>query len=277
MKRFARLATMTAATAALVIGMGMGCGEKSNAGGGDPATKKVDPAAKPGDPAAKKADPATKPAPTAKNDDPGAKPAAAEPTVAVDNEALMNPSKLTEKAPETFKAKLTTTKGDIVVEVHRAWAPNGVDRFYNLVKAGYYTDIAFFRVIQQPRPFMAQFGISGDPKLNTVWRAARIDDDPVKETNTRGRITFATAGPNTRTTQLFINYGDNSNLDRMGFAPFGEVVSGMDVVDSLYGGYGEGAPRGRGPDQGQFQAKGNAYLKANFPELDYLKSATIVE
>ncbi|TNF32101.1 MAG: peptidylprolyl isomerase [Deltaproteobacteria bacterium] len=190
---------------------------------------------------------------------------------------MKDPSKLNEQAPDSFKVKLVTTKGDVVVEVHRDWAPRGADRFYNLVKNGYYTDIAFFRVIQTPRPFMAQFGISGDPALNPIWREARIDDDPVKETNTRGRITFATAGPNTRTTQLFINYGNNSNLDGMGFAPFGEVVSGMEVVDSLYGGYGEGSPRGRGPDQGKLQAEGNPYLKASFPELDYLKSAEIAQ
>jgi len=159
------------------------------------------------------------------------------------------------------------------VQVTRDWAPNGADRFYNLVKNGYYKDIAFFRVVAG---FMAQFGIHGDPKLNTVWRDASIPDDPVKSSNTRGRITFATRGPNTRTVQLFINLADNARLDGMGFAPFGEVVAGMDIVDALYNGYGEGAPRGRGPDQGRLQGEGNAYLKADFGQLDYLVSADIL-
>lgn len=186
---------------------------------------------------------------------------------------LMDPAKLTETAPETYKVKFDTTKGEFVVQVTRAWAPNGADRFYNLVKAGYYNDIAFFRVIDG---FMAQFGIHGDPQVNGVWRTAEIKDDPVKESNTRGRITFATRGPNTRTVQLFINYGNNARLDQMGFAPFGEVVSGMEIVDSLHNGYGEGPPRGRGPNQGRLQSEGNAYLKKEFAKLDWLKSAEIM-
>lgn len=186
--------------------------------------------------------------------------------------APSDPSKLTEKAPDTFKAQFDTTKGKFVVEVTRSQAPNGADRFYNLVKAGYFNDLAFFRVIPG---FMAQFGIHGDPAISAKWREAKITDDPVKGSNTRGTITFATAGPNTRTTQFFINFVDNRNLDSMGFAPFGKVVEGMDVVDKLNGEYGEGAPRGRGPDQGRIQMQGNAYLKKDFPNLDYIKSVTI--
>jgi peptidyl-prolyl cis-trans isomerase A (cyclophilin A) len=189
-------------------------------------------------------------------------------------EKLMNPALLNEKAPDKFQAKFETSKGDIIVEVTRAWAPNGADRFYNLVKNGYYNDCRFFRVIEG---FMAQFGISGDPKMNTVWRAARIQDDPVKQSNLRGYITFAMAGPNTRTTQLFISFADkNSFLDSQNFPPFGKVTKGMDVVDSLYNKYGEGAPSGQGPDQSRVQMEGNAYLEKSFPKLDYIKSATIV-
>lgn len=190
--------------------------------------------------------------------------------------ALLDPSKATETAPNTYKVKFETTAGDFTVKVNRAWAPNGADRFYNLVKIGYYDDgIALFRVIDG---FMAQFGIHGNPEVNTKWREARIDDDPVKESNTRGKLTFATAGPNTRTTQLFINFGNNASLDGQGFAPFGEVIDGgMDTVDNFHKGYGEGAPRGRGPNQGLVQQKGNEYLKKDFPELDYIEKATIVE
>jgi peptidyl-prolyl cis-trans isomerase A (cyclophilin A) len=184
-----------------------------------------------------------------------------------------DPAKLTESAPETFKAQFDTTKGKFTIEVTRSLAPNGADRFYNLVKSGYFTDTAFFRVIPG---FMCQFGIHGDPAVSAKWRDANITDDPVKGSNTRGMITFATAGPNTRTTQLFINFGNNVNLDGMGFSPFGKVIEGMDVVDKINGEYGEGAPGGRGPDQGRIQMEGNAYLKKDFPNLDYIKSATII-
>ena len=187
---------------------------------------------------------------------------------------LRTPSQLTEKAPETFKAKLDTSKGVIVIEVHRDWAPLGADRFYNLVKNGFYDNDRFFRVVSG---FMVQFGINGDPKLSSVWREARIKDDPVKQSNSRGFITFATAGPNTRTTQVFINFADNSALDNQGFAPFGKVVSGMTLVDALYADYGEGAPRGRGPAQDRIQREGNAYLTAEFANMDYIKKATIVK
>jgi peptidyl-prolyl cis-trans isomerase A (cyclophilin A) len=184
-----------------------------------------------------------------------------------------DPAKLTEKAPESFKAQFDTTKGKFTVEVTRSLAPNGADRFYNLVRSGYFKDVEFFRVIPG---FMCQFGIHGDPKVSANWRKASITDDPVKGSNRRGAITFATAGPNTRTTQLFINFADNSRLDGMGFAPFGKVSEGMDIVDKINGEYGEGAPRGRGPDQSRIQEQGNAYLKKAFPNLDYIKSATIV-
>jgi peptidyl-prolyl cis-trans isomerase A (cyclophilin A) len=185
---------------------------------------------------------------------------------------LGNPSSLNEKAPAVYKAKFDTSKGTFIIEVHRDWAPNGADRFYNLVKNGFYNDARFFRVING---FMVQFGISGNPDLSALWREATIPDDPVKQSNTRGMVSFATAGPNTRTTQVFINFGDNSALDGQGFAPFGQVASGMNVVDSIYGGYGEGAPRGRGPDQGRIQTEGNAYLVEAYPKLDYIKKATI--
>jgi peptidyl-prolyl cis-trans isomerase A (cyclophilin A) len=175
--------------------------------------------------------------------------------------------------PGQYTVELDTTKGPILIEVHRDWAPNGADRFYELVKEGYYTDVAFFRVISG---FMAQVGISGDPALNVQWRARPIQDDPVKASNTRGTVTFATSGPNSRTTQFFINFGDNSRLDGMGFAPIGKVKD-MAPVDSIYDGYGEGAPRGRGPSQGRIQTEGNAYLRESFPKLDYIKSAKIIE
>jgi cyclophilin family peptidyl-prolyl cis-trans isomerase len=186
---------------------------------------------------------------------------------------LQKPAELNEQAPATFRANLDTSKGAIVITVHREWAPVGADRFYNLVKNGFYDDVRFFRVIPG---FMAQFGIHGNPAVAAAWRPAQIKDDPVKQSNKRGFVTFATAGPNTRTTQLFINFGDNAgSLDKQGFAPFGEVTTGMDVVDKIYSGYGEGAPRGKGPDQGRTQSEGNAYLTKEFPRLDYIKSATI--
>jgi len=186
---------------------------------------------------------------------------------------LANPAALTEQAPATYKAKFDTTKGSFVIEVNRAWAPRGADRFYNLVKNGFYDNVRFFRVLDG---FMAQFGIHGDPAVMANWRVARIPDDPVRASNTRGTISFATSGPNTRTTQVFINFGNNGALDRMGFAPFGKVVSGMKVVDALYSGYGEGAPQGRGPDQRRMQMEGNGYLAQNFKQWDYIKKATIV-
>jgi peptidyl-prolyl cis-trans isomerase A (cyclophilin A) len=186
---------------------------------------------------------------------------------------LANPAALTEKAPATYKAKFDTSKGSFVIEVTRDWAPKGADRFYNLVKNGFYDNVRFFRVLSG---FMAQFGINGSPAIQAHWRKAVIQDDPVTHSNKRGTISFATSGPNSRTTQVFVNFGDNSALDRMGFSPFGRVVSGMNVVDKLYAAYGEGAPQGSGPDQGRIQMQGNAYLTKSFPRLDYVKKATIV-
>ena len=187
-------------------------------------------------------------------------------------QALMTPAALTEHAPPVYKVKFDTSKGPFEVEVHRDWAPVGADRFYNLVKNGFFDNTRFFRVVSG---FMVQFGLNGDPNVSAQWRQARINDDPVKQSNTRGMVTFATAGPNTRTTQVFINFGDNNRLDGMGFAPFGQVTSGMNVVDSLYSGYGEGAPHGMGPDQSRVQQEGNAYLTKDFAKLDFIKKATI--
>lgn len=189
-------------------------------------------------------------------------------------EKLMNPAEMNEKAPDKFQAKFETTKGEFIIEVTRDWAPIGADRFYNLVKNGYYDNCRFFRVIKN---FMAQFGIHGDPRVSAAWRGAQIKDDPVKESNKRGYVSYAMAGPDTRTTQLFINFGNNSGLDRQGFSAFGKVTKGMDVVDSIYDEYGEGAPSGTGPEQTRIHREGNAYLEKSFPKLDYIKSATIVE
>ncbi len=195
-----------------------------------------------------------------------ARPAAAQPS-------LLNPASLKAKAPEVWKAKFTTTKGDVVIEVTRAWAPLGVDRFYNLVKNHYYDGATFFRVLPG---FVAQFGISARPAVSKVWTNAKIPDDPVTQSNLRGSLTFATAGPNTRTTQIFINLADNTRLDSMGFAPFAKIVEGMEVVEQFYTGYGEGAPRGNGPDQGRLTDEGKAYIDKNFPLLDSIKIAVIV-
>lgn len=191
-----------------------------------------------------------------------------------DPKRLLEPAFLTDTAPAVFLARFETSKGPFVIEVTREWAPLGADRFYNLVKNGYYDDVRFFRVVSG---FMAQFGLHGDAKVNMAWRPAKIDDDPVKQSNTRGMVTFAMAGPNTRTTQLFINYVDNVRLDSMGFAPFGKVVEGMAVVDGLHSGYGEGAPRGFGPAQDRINSEGNEYLAAGFPQLDHVKTARIVK
>ena len=189
------------------------------------------------------------------------------------NPMLLTPDALTETAPDVFQARFETSKGDFVIEVHRDWSPNGADRFYNLVSNGYYDDVRFFRVLAG---FMAQFGIHGDSEVSAAWREQRLNDDPVVQSNARGFVSYAMGGANTRTTQIFINFGDNSRLDDMGFSPFGQVVEGMEVVDQLYSGYGEGAPRGRGPSQGSLQARGNDYLMDDFPNLDFVRQATIV-
>lgn len=183
------------------------------------------------------------------------------------NPALLKPATLTEKAPDTFDVDFATTKGNFTVRVTRAWAPLGADRFYNLVKNGYFDEAAFFRLVPN---FIVQFGLSADPEVNRVWRSANFKDDPVTQSNKPGTITFATAGPNTRTTQLFINYRHNDFLDKQGFSPFGEVTNGMDVVQKLFSGYGEQ------PDQGAITSQGNAYLDKNFPKLDRITSTRIL-
>lgn len=188
---------------------------------------------------------------------------------------LLDPAALAETAPDVFRAEFETSAGTFVIEATRAWAPEGADRFYTLVKNGYYDDGRFFRVIEG---FMAQFGMHGDPAINQAWSQSSILDDPVVGSNTRGMVTFAMSGqPHSRTVQVFINFGDNSRLDEDGFAPFGRVVEGMDVVDRLHAGYGESTPRGSGPTQGAIAAQGNEYLAANFPELDYVISTRIAD
>jgi peptidyl-prolyl cis-trans isomerase A (cyclophilin A) len=180
-------------------------------------------------------------------------------------------SDIKEETPAVYSANFETSKGNFVIEVTRDWAPNGADRFYELVKRGFYDGARFFRVLH----FMAQFGISGDPAVMRLWQDLKIPDDPVKQSNRRSLVSFAMAGPNSRTTQIFINLTDNARLDKMNFAPFGKVTQGMEVVDSLYNGYGEGAPRGNGPQQDLIRAQGNAYLESKFPRLDYIKKASI--
>jgi peptidyl-prolyl cis-trans isomerase A (cyclophilin A) len=182
------------------------------------------------------------------------------------NRALLHPALLKAKAPDSFKARFTTTKGEFVIEVHRDWSPLGADRFYNLVKNGFYNNESFFRVVPG---FVVQFGLSPMPAVTKAWQDAFIQDDPVTQSNKRGFVTFATSGPNSRTTQMFINFGENGRLDGMGFSPFGEVIEGMDVVDKLYAGYGEA------PNQGQIEAEGKTYLEKNFPLLDSVKVAKI--
>lgn len=188
---------------------------------------------------------------------------------------LINPAALEEEAPATFQARFETTKGEFVIAVTRDLAPLGADRFYTLVKNGYYDDTRFFRVIDG---FMAQFGMHANPYVNAAWAQSPITDDPVSASNTRGMVSFAMGrDPNSRKAQIFINFGDNSNLDEMGFAPFGEVVEGMEVVDQLNSEYGEGQPRGSGPFQNMIARQGNAYLDAEFPNLDRVLVASIVE
>ena len=188
---------------------------------------------------------------------------------------ILDPTSLTARAPEEFKVRFETTNGDFVIEVFRFWSPRGADRFYNLAQSGYFTDIAFFRVLDG---FVAQFGIHGDPKVNQAWRLATIQDDAVKQRNQRGSIVFAKTGqPHSRSVQFFINFQDNFGLDNQGFSPFGRVVEGMSVVDSLHSGYGEGGPGGRGPSQDRIEQEGNPYLKRAFPKLDYIQRAVVQE
>jgi len=187
----------------------------------------------------------------------------------VNMEKLLNPASLNEQAPDKYKVKFDTSKGEFIVEVTRDWAPNGADRFYNLVKNGFYDNCKFFRNMEG---FMVQFGINGNPKISNVMMRARIKDDTPKHSNTRGFITFAMAGPDTRTSQVFINFGDNSRLDSQGFAPFGKVAKGMSIVESLYNQYGNKPSE----SQAQIQTEGNAFLEKSFPKLDFIKTATIV-
>jgi peptidyl-prolyl cis-trans isomerase A (cyclophilin A) len=187
--------------------------------------------------------------------------------------ALLHPALLKEKAPDEYKVQFSTTRGDFIVTVTRSWAPLGADRFYNLVKHHFYDNASLFRVLPG---FVAQFGISAYPAVNKVWEPAVIKDDPVTQSNLRGYLTFATGGPNTRTTQVFINLVDNKRLDSMGFAAFGQVSDGMKVVDMFYDQYGEGAPSGGGPDQDQIQKQGKPYLDKGWPKLDYIKTTTII-
>lgn len=192
-----------------------------------------------------------------------------------DRKALLDPRLAREAAPATFRVRFVTTKGEFLVDVYRDWAPRGVDRFWNLVRIGYYDGCAFFRVTSQ----FAQFGLTGDKAVNLAWHEAFLPADEPKQSNRRGFVSFAQAGgsPEKRSTQVFLNRVDNTYLDRQ-FAPFGQVVGrGMDVVDALYAGYGDGAPHGPGPGQGRILYEGNAYLKADFPKLDYIKRASVVE
>ena len=200
-------------------------------------------------------------------------PAATEPAAAASVPDHLLPPASHKAAPATFTIKWETTRGDFTTTCTREWSPNGADRLHHLVDVGYFEDIAFFRVISG---FMVQFGLHGNPAVNKIWKEANIDDDEVKQSNKTGYLTFATAGPNTRTTQLFINYGDNARLDASGFSPLCTVDgNGMEIVNSIHSGYGEGAPMGRGPSQGLIHKQGNAYLKEKFPELDYIKKASL--
>lgn len=184
-------------------------------------------------------------------------------------ERLKDPSQLIEQAPALYRARFETTQGAFVIEVHREWAPLAADRFFNLVKNGFYDDARFFRVLDG---FMAQFGLNGDPSIQRAWQTANLRDEPVTQSNTRGSVTFAKENsPHSRYTMVFINYGDNSYLDTQGFAPFGRVRTGMDVVDKLYSGYG----RQNVPDQPRILREGNAYLQAEYPRLDFIRRATI--
>lgn len=248
--------------AAVLLAAAAGCGEEPappRRPQAPEARPKQEPKAPPAEPQAEK----PKPPPDEKPKAPISK-------------VLLDPTlpEWTVTAPATYKVKFATSKGDFVLEVTRDWAPQGADRFYALVKNGFFDDVRFFRVVSN---FMAQFGVNGEPQVSAVWRNAKIPDDPNKQTNARGTITFATSGKNSRTTQVFINFKDNAFLDGQGFAPFGKVVEGMEIVDKLNSAYGDGPPRGAGPNQLRIQTDGNEYLKAEFKDLDYVKTARIVQ
>ena len=188
-----------------------------------------------------------------------------------EKEAPPKPAAKVEKTPDVFQAVFDTSKGKVAIEVHRDWAPIGVDHFYSLIQTGFYDGVRFFRVTHN----YVQFGISGDPATNGLWSTARLPDDKVKQSNVKGTLSFAHLGPNSRTTQLFFNMKNNKDLDKQGFAPLGKVIEGMDVVERFYSSYGDMAPRGQGPDPSKIEVQGNVYLDAKFPRLDYIKKATI--
>ena len=265
MKRSHRFSTTWLLMAALAVALLMlvGCAEEPAPA---PETAQEEEATKPPpEPAAEEPPAETAEAPPAEE----AKPPAEEPKPAAAKKSLMNPSALNEKAPDVFMVNLATSKGLIKVQVTRSWAPVGADRFYNLVKNGFYDEARFFRVVPN---FVVQFGMHADPAVSKVWEGQRIKDDPVTRTNRKGSLTYAAAGvPNTRTTQVFINLKANAFLDSQGFAPFGRVVEGMDLVEALHSGYGEQ------PEQPMIRAQGNSYLNKTFPNLDYIQSATIEE
>jgi peptidyl-prolyl cis-trans isomerase A (cyclophilin A) len=181
------------------------------------------------------------------------------------------PAAKVEKTPDVFQAVFDTSKGKVVIEVHRDWAPIGADHFFSLIQTGYYDGVRFFRVTHA----YVQFGISGDPATNGLWSTARLPDDKVKQSNVRGTLSFAHLGANSRTTQLFFNMKNNKDLDKQGFAPIGKVIEGMEVVERFYSSYGEMAPRGQGPDPSKIEVQGNGYLDAKFPRLDFINKATI--
>jgi len=207
--------------------------------------------------------------PSAPKAAPKTTPAAARPN------PLLSPANFKAVAPPLYRVKIATTHGDFVVEVHREWAPLGADRFYNMVKSGFLTNSSFYRIAPG---FIVQFGMAADPAVNAAWDKSKIKDDPVKQSNARGTLVFAATGqPNSRTTQLFVNLRNNAPLDGQGFAAFGTVTEGMDVVDGLYSGYGEMAEQGgHGPSQTLIEKQGKAYLDKNFPKLDSIKSATVI-
>ena len=197
-----------------------------------------------------------------------AAPAAPKKAVSAAAPDLLHPGTLKAKAPDVYKVKFTTTKGDVIIQVNRVWAPIGADRFYNLVRGGFFKDAAFFRTIPN---FMTQFGIPARPDVAAAWEHADLIDDRVTQSNKRGMVTFAkTSLPNSRSTQIFINYSDNVFLDPQGFAPFGQVIQGMDVVDKFFSGYGDT------PDQGRITAQGKAYLDRSFPNLDRIVNAVVM-
>ena len=186
---------------------------------------------------------------------------------------LLRTSDFAATAPARFQVHLETSAGRVIIDVHRDWAPLGADRFYNLALGGFYDDARIYRVLEG---FMAQFGLNADPYVTQAWKSEFIVDDPLVVSNTRGRVAFAKGGVHTRTTEIFISTKDNSALDDQGFTPIGEVIEGMDVVDSFYAAYGDGPPRGDGPYQAMAAARGNEYLDAEFPELTRIISATVV-